>query len=281
MGKTKIVKCEYEKIMDLYKSGLEQKQIAEIYSVGVGTIGKIIRSFGEPRRCNRTSGKRKYNLNEHYFDNIDTPNKAYIIGMLWADGSNNLKNHTVEISLQECDKSILIDIANELESDRPLQFYDYNSRNPNHSNQYRLSVNSKYMSNVLNNLGMVQNKSLHLEFPTWIHEDLYSHFIRGYMDGDGWISKNPKAPRIEIIGTETFCEGLSEYIYAQFGIKCAVRKRYINSNSPARQLDFGGRLQVKRFLDSVYRDADLYLERKFNIYKSIFYPCDINKSLSA
>lgn len=280
MGKRKIDKSEYEEIMDLYRSGLSQKQIAKIYSVNENTISKIVCSFGEPKRRNRISGTRKYNLNETYFDNIDTPNKAYIIGLLWADGSNSIKNHTISISLQEQDKDILVAVAKELESNCPLIFYNYKKKNPNFSNQYRLTIHSKYMSNTLEKLGMVQNKSIHLEFPTWLRYDLYSHFIRGYMDGDGWISKNSKAPRVEIVGTSNFCDGLSKYICEQFGIKCAIRKRYKESNSSVRQLDFGGRKQVKRFLDFIYNDSELFLQRKFDIYKSIFASNDINNSLS-
>lgn len=279
MGKSKINQNEYEKIIDLYSQGLTQKQIANIYSVSDVTISRIIHKFKD-LECGKIH-YRKYHLNEHYFDDIDTPNKAYIIGILWADGSNNLKNHTVELSLQECDKHILIDISKELETNRPLVFYNYNAKNSNHSNQYRLAISSKHISNTLNDLGMVQNKSQSLKFPTWLREDLYPHFIRGYLDGDGWISKNVKAPRIEIVGTNIFCEALAQYIYQNLNIKCAIRKRYPNSDSVVRQLEFGGRYQVKRFLDYIYKDAEIYLQRKFNIYQSIFYSYDINNSLSA
>ena len=50
---------------------------------------------------------RRYNLDEEYFDNINSQNKAYILGFLYADGSNNPKKHTVSISLQEEDRYIL------------------------------------------------------------------------------------------------------------------------------------------------------------------------------
>jgi len=222
---------------------------------------------------------RKYNLDEYYFDDINTANKAYILGMLYADGTNNIKNHQIAISLQERDKHILDDIKNEIQSDAPLKFYDYKSKNENHSNQFRLTVNSKHMSDTLNNLGVIPNKSLYLSFPNWLDENLYPHFIRGYMDGDGWISKDPKAPRVEIVGTDSFCKSMSCIIFNQFGIKAAIRKRHKDSDTPTRQLDFGGRRQVKKFLDWVYQDADMCLERKYNIYKSIFLNNDINNSL--
>lgn len=274
MNVKKIELDEQYKIIDLYKNGTSVCKIAKDYNVSTYTIYSIFSSHGV-----KTS-RRKYDLNEHYFDVIDTGNKAYILGLLYSDGTNNMKNHQVAISLQEQDKHILDDIKKEINSDCPLIFYDYKSKNINNSNQFRLTINSKHISDVLNNFGVIPNKSLHLSFPDWLDESLYSHFLRGYMDGDGWISKNPKAPRIELIGTESFCQSISDIIVDKFGIKPAIRKRYKELDTTTRQLDFGGRKQVKTFLDWLYKDADLYLDRKYNIYKSIFLEDDdINNSL--
>ena len=261
------------KIIDLYNNGISVCKIAKDYSVSPYTIYAIFSSHGVNIK------HRKYTLNECYFDIVDTANKAYILGLLYSDGSNNIKNHQITISLQEQDKHILDDIKKEINSDCTLIFYDYKSKNINHSNQFRLIINSKHMSDTLNNLGVTPNKSLHLSFPDWLDKSLYSHFIRGYIDGDGWISKNPKAPRIELVGTESFCQSISNIIIEQFDIYPSIRKRYKDSDTTTRQLNFGGRRQVKLFLDWIYADAGLYLERKYNIYKSIFLDNNINNSL--
>lgn len=273
MGLQKIGLDEQYKIIDLYKNGISVSSIAKDYNVSPYTIYSVLNKHGI-----KTS-RRKYKVNEHYFDLIDTANKAYILGFLYSDGTNSLKNHQVAISLQEQDKHILDDINKEIENELPLRFYDLKRKNKNNSNQFRLTINSKYMSDVLNSLGVIPNKSLHLTFPCWLDEKLYSHFIRGYMDGDGWISKNPSAPRIELVGTESFCQSVANIMVNKFNINPAIRKRYKESDTTTRQLDFGGRKQVKTFLDWIYKDADLYLERKYNIYKSIFLDNDINNSL--
>ena len=85
----------------------------------------------------------------------------------------------------------------------------YNDKNLNWSNQYMLNINSKYMVNSLRNLGLFQNKSLKIEFPSWITDEYYFHFLRGYIDGDGCIFKTEK--RMSFIATENFCNSVSEY----------------------------------------------------------------------
>ena len=42
--------------------------------------------------------ERKYKLNCNYFDTIDTQEKAYILGILAADGYNNNKDGEVVTS---------------------------------------------------------------------------------------------------------------------------------------------------------------------------------------
>ena len=46
-------------------------------------------------------------MDEKYFDNIDTQNKAYTLGFLFADGYNSISKSTVSMALQESDGYIL------------------------------------------------------------------------------------------------------------------------------------------------------------------------------
>ena len=112
--------------------------------------------------------------------------KAYILGLLWADGYNDGKGK-ISISLQERDVDILKKIKKEIETDIPLNYRNFSNYRQGWKNQYRLFINSKYMSEKLNSYGMHPNKSLDAIYPDWIDEQLYPHFIRGYCDGDGHI----------------------------------------------------------------------------------------------
>lgn len=132
---------EKQKVIDLYTSGMTQKKISETLNIGETTIVKILKNANIKGR-DQSHAKRTYYINENYFDSIDTPNKAYILGLLFADGSINNKN-TLYISLQARDKSILEKINKELCYTKPLVFKNYHDKNTNWQNQYELRITNK------------------------------------------------------------------------------------------------------------------------------------------
>lgn len=267
MTNTKIPENQYEEIIKLYKEGLSSVEIAKIYGVTHKTITKILDKCGVQRR---NGGRRKYKLNENYFDNINTPNKAYILGFLYADGSNMESKCTISISLQEDDRYILEKIRKEIGSEKPLEFLDYSNKHDggyNYKNQYRLLMFSRHMCEVLKDKGVVPNKSLILQWPTFLSDDLYSHFLRGYIDGDGYIQPHKWEHCVDFISTYDFCKKAQEYIENKLGIKCRLDDASCH-NGITTYLYIRYKEQVKLFLDYIYQDAELYLERKYQTYIS-------------
>lgn len=228
-------------------------------------IAKVLNRYNIPRTG---VGRRKYNLNENYFDVINTPNKAYILGFLYADGCNCMSKQTIALSLQEDDKQILIDIKNEIHSERPLEFIDNSNKHTfgyTYKNSWRLCMFSKHMSEVLNKIGMTPRKSLTLTFPD-INASLYSHFIRGVFDGDGCIhnSKGKSSHKISITSTHQFCRKLQE-IFNKLGANSYIREAS-NHNGITAVFEMWKVIDVKIFLDYIYKDASLYMQRKYNRY---------------
>lgn len=281
MVNTKISEDKYDEIVKLYESELSTVKIATLYGVTHKTITKILDKMGIKRRNN---GNRKYKLNETYFDEIDTPNKAYILGFLYADGSNSEHKCTISMSLQEEDGYILEKIRQEIGSEKPLEFLDYSNKHDggyNYKNQYRLLMFSRHMCNALKDKGVVPNKSLILKWPTFLKDDLYSHFLRGYIDGDGYIQPHKWEHCVDFISTYDFCRQAQIYIENKLGIKCRLDEASCH-NGVTTYLYIRYREQVKQFLDYIYQDAELYLERKYNTYISKY--CleeNINNTLTA
>lgn len=281
MVNTKISEDKYDEINELYKSGLSTVKIATLYGVTHKTITKILDKMGVKRRNN---GLRKYKLNETYFDKIDTPNKAYILGFLYADGSNSEKKCTISMSLQEEDGYILEKIRREIGSEKPLEFLDYSNKHDggyNYKNQYRLLMFSRHMCDALKDKGVVPNKSLILKWPTFLRDDLYSHFLRGYIDGDGYIQPHKWEHCVGFISTYDFCRQAQIYIENKLDIKCRLNDAPCH-NGVTTYLYIRYKDQVKQFLDYIYQDAELYLERKYNTYISKY--CseeNVNNTLTA
>lgn len=106
-GFTKNLKQEeLNMIISMYQNGTSTSQIAKHFNTSKTTIGTLLKNNGIKLNKNGIS-QRKYYVDEYYFDNIDTPNKAYILGFLYADGCNFTPRHLVRLSLQEKDYEIL------------------------------------------------------------------------------------------------------------------------------------------------------------------------------
>jgi intein/homing endonuclease len=134
----------------------------------------------------------KYITNEKFFDIINDEEKAYFLGLMYADGNNYVRiphSYEVSIKLQEQDKYILEKFRDLLSPQTNLKLII----DKKIKTKYCLfKINSKILSHQLSELGCVPAKSLILEFPKFISNNLIHHFIRGYSDGDGSIySKSP------------------------------------------------------------------------------------------
>ena len=175
----------------------------------------------------------------------------------------------IKLSLQDTDKDILEKIREDMKIEKPLVFQERKKYNPNNKNSYAIIIYDEHMSNRLEELGVVERKSLVLEFPNWLNDCLISHFIRGYFDGDGSIAKSEKGANLTIVSSTKFIKGLSEYINDK--IKIPHYTRILKSNENTSYFYITKKCDVKNFMDWMYKDANLYMNRKFEIYLNKFY----------
>jgi hypothetical protein len=73
-------------IVNEYISGESSEVLAEKHNTGGNTIRRILKENGVKIRPS-TENKRKYKINQDFFETIDTEEKAYFLGLLYADGS--------------------------------------------------------------------------------------------------------------------------------------------------------------------------------------------------
>jgi intein-encoded DNA endonuclease-like protein len=122
------------------------------------------------------------------------------------------------------------------------------------------------MSNNLLEKGMVPRKSLILEWPKELPEHLISHFIRGYLDGDGCISfnNNSKSFMVGFFSSHKFCEQLNNYFIAKLNMKFSSTKK-----NKITTLKIHGNPKSKKFLDWIYNGSTIYLSRKYAKYQDL------------
>jgi len=214
-------------VIEEYKMGFSANKLGEKYNIDSGSIRDIVRKNGGSIR-NQSEASTKYSANHNYFNTIDTANKAYFLGFLYADGCilnhNKSCNLCISISLTVTDGYILEKFKKELEFTgevrlKPCSQHNYKSTWIKRD-QKILSVTSGKLCDDLIKLGCVPCKSLILKFPTndQVPKNLMRHFIRGLFDGDGCITGTktqngkPTSHTFSIVGTLDVCNGVQAYI---------------------------------------------------------------------
>lgn len=259
-GKRVLSDEQINEVITLYNNGCVLQDIANMYNVNRWTIKHCLQE-NEIVLRDRSSSMLKYNIDENFFDTIDTQEKAYVLGLLWADGCNKTDRHSISLKLQDTDKHILEDIKELMHAGQPLAFYK--RRKDTHHDMYSLDICNKHMSVTLEKLGMVGAKSLVLEFPMWLDESLYPSYLRGYVDGDGCIYKQKGQYCVSITSTRNFCTYVQSYLQS-IGISSKIY--CYNPNGITVSLYISDKNNTKKFLDWIYQDATIYLERKHDLY---------------
>jgi hypothetical protein len=254
-----------DEIISLYKDGKLLKDIASHLGYSGPFIKKILKKNKIELRI--TYSQRKYELNNDYFDNIDTEEKAYFLGFLFADGNVHSKNNSISISLHKKDEKILKLFSSFIYKNEHCLYVRSN-------NQLALAFSSKNIKEKLIALGCVPNKSLVLKFPDLLKDnDIIRHFIRGYFDGDGSLSKENRKNRksetykFNIVSTKDFCKEVAKIITDNTGAHISFKKAPVSkSNDVTIIISVGGNRQTANVMDWLYKDATIYLERKYNKY---------------
>ena len=225
----------------------------------------------------------KPSFNENVFDNIDTEEKAYWLGFIFADGTisssplreNAKTQYQFELSLSSKDKEHLEKFA---------KFINYKKSIYCDETRCRLSVYSKHLWNVLNCNGCTPNKSLTLKFPKielFSNKYLIIHFIRGYVDGDGCLTYSNKEhtiPSFNVLGTSEFLENIQSYL--EINVKLSIL--HSKSQSITKFFTLSGEKAFK-VCYKLYNNSTIYLDRKYNkfieycrLYKELYKELESN-----
>lgn len=225
------------------------------------------------------NGTSKRSLRHNFFKDIKTELQAYLLGFHAADGSIDLKRHTLRVKLTEQDSEI-IDLFKESISPeahtRRVKGFDsiIREKMTTTKTSFEVNISSKVLINDIIELGFGPNKTYkELHLPD-INPELIRHFIRGYFDGDGMITgsvrkanpnnreKNPRVTSsIQIESkTITLLEEIQAWMLKE-GVK--VNINYIKRDNLHRLIS-SSRVEIKKIFHILYDNSSFYLQRKFN-----------------
>lgn len=197
--------------------------------------------------------------------NIDSQEKAYLLGLFYSDGCVCMSNkrYIAHIVLHEDDKPLL---------ELLVYKFPFFKLKKHAKRAWRIECSQKAVVEDLLNNGMYYRKSTEnkelLKMPN-LDDDLISHFIRGYFDGDGSVYKQKQGnTKFEIGGTGY--NMITDIVRILYNNKITVNMTCKYAGTGLRKHDFyvlytSSDKISKQFANYIYRDCeDLYLKRKYD-----------------
>lgn len=221
--------------------------------------------------------KYPYICNYHYFDDINTEEKAYWLGFLTADGwiNKNDKNNAgvTGIELQYGDINHLKKFNKSIGGNyqitdrwRPCPISTKDKEKKHHICCIRIF--SLTMYNSLINKGFTKDKSFDYHIPN-LRDDLIKHYVRGYFDGDGCLCFTNQSFHINFItASKMLNDDISKILKLEnFHF---TENNYLNDyNTTMYKIDIHRQQDKINFLDWIYKDSNIYLDRKYKKYLKV------------
>lgn len=279
---------KYYSKRDKCRKTLDMDLILNLYNNEKLNLNKISKYLNIPNNTLRQFCK-KYNVLQdintgyqvlktfNYFDTIDTEHKAYILGYIIADGCISVEpkkrngeiysyNKRLTFTVSIDDEEIIKEIQKEISPKTPIYYVQNNTGAKNRKLSCRFRISDRYLVDKLISYGIKPRKTFDYDFVfpfEIIPEHLQHHFMRGYFDGDG--SAKIEGICLQIcFNSEPFMDQCNALIQQNFsctfrknkiqGKTCEYWKYYLNTN----------KTNSKDFYSWLYKDATIYLRRKFN-----------------
>lgn len=247
-GGKNLIPCDI--VINKYKSGISTTDIAKEYNVDKHTICNIL----EKNRIERNNIYHNKNLDENYWEIIDRYDKAYFLGFLITDG--NVYGNDVRLQLKN-ESKVILDVLKE-------KTLSENKIREDKRGFVTFSVKRKKWVDDLSKYGVIPRKTSTVYFPE-IPEEFLSHFIRGLIDGDGWVSF--KGKQIGFCGNETLVIQLKNILVKKLDV---YDVKVLKISEKLFQICWCSKKDIKKIGEFIYKDKnDCFLKPKYENYKKL------------
>ena len=254
-----LTKEQEEEIKKRYINCEPLIKLQQEYKINYERIKKIVSS------CKVISSAKRLNpnLNEDYFEKIDSPEKAYWLGWIISDGSitNQPKKNKfqLELTLKPEDE----DILHLLEQDLGVINKVYFSNNI----YKRFSLGCKKIILDLEKLGITQNKTFNVKVPNF-NSKYNSSFLRGLFDGDGGFTSyirtsGQKCCELSFCGNEYVISWIQQTLFKELP---SLSKNNITRENSIKRIRWSSKKDLIILRDYLYKNHNNhYLQRKYNL----------------
>lgn len=249
-------------IIDRFRANpnLYASEVAKEYGVNAHWIRELVRGAGI--NADPSQGPSTYEVNEAFFDDISTPDQAYVLGLLTADGS--ISADGVKISLMHTDADLLVRVLGAMDSTHPVRVWATNPSVVNGkpaSGGYMagFTIKNQRLQKALKRLGYAGRKEGKEVLPE-VDSSLERHLLRGVFDGDGsfYWRDDLNAWHMQVSIGEQVCRRFQRFCMQ-------VNPDTPGSLGPVKgtyKWGTGGPRTVAKLAYAMYADAELFLTRK-------------------
>lgn len=261
-------------VIDLYKQGVSISKIVETLAITKRTVRNILNLEGIERRSQSQQqflDNGSCSLKHDAFD-VLTPEALYWIGFLYADGyivCNKQGRSIIAIDLSTRDRVHLEKFRLFLSAGVSIRD-NIRKRDGKEYSTSNITISSKPIFDKLTALNFTNNKT----YDATVHLDLIQSpdFWRGLFDGDGWISKTHtrqyKYIWVGLCGTKDTVQCFIDFVKSNNINTTVIEARHKKSTKNNYETAFVNNVG-KQVLDLLYKDATVYLDRKYQTYLEI------------
>lgn len=211
--------------------------------------------------CNVKS--RAYNLNEAFFQKINSEGKAYLLGLIFSDGSIGEDN---ALNISSKDQGLIKTCQKLLKTNKPIYHYQ---------NNFSLVFKNSNLYRALRNQGILTRKSWKEYGLPLIPKSLMWHFLRGVFDGDGsfYIDDRGKWKYLCVsfsCGSRRFLREIKGWLEKSEIKTHKIRFDRKPNNKGCWQLRITSKEAIKKFTDYLYKHSNYFLNRKYKIVKTFY-----------
>lgn len=233
-----------QQILEVFNNGMECRDIPTYINVSGRAVSRVL-----SEASTNTKRKNRYTLNESYFDVIDSQKKAYLLGLMAADGCVTSCNY---IAFESIDRELTELLSKEIQYTGKIRIIQPGHYNPH----YRINFSSLRLAGALSKYGVVTGRMFTgiYYFPT--QTEYLAAYILGYFDGDGcaYVNKGRSGGLVCIVGSWEF-----NYELARILNMGSVEEHQLKKVHYWR---IYSREHIEAFYKFVYKNSNLGLQRK-------------------
>lgn len=257
-----------QRIIKQFEEGKSLRQLEKETGINRKKLSTVVKQAGiEVAPAVITAKKEEPSIK--IFSSLQNEVDAYWFGFMSADASLLTGSRWVLDILQaEKDREHVEKLRDYIAPGKDVKTKIVKLDGKEYSNA-RLTIYSKDLCKHLLEKGFREKKRNGVTIPKEIiYGGTLNHFLRGYFDGDGSIASNfegNKYAYIEFFGDEELIDHIQEILHIVVGTSLLPKTLH----GKARGARYGGWHNVSNICDYLYRNATVYLPRKYEEYQKV------------